>query len=198
MSTVSPVSKSSRTTQFASQIARIRKEFFSRDARRWPIFADPALADVIHFRSSHLPPDDRLAAYPNGYAEQDELLNDNTVPDVGRPLADVNRRLVFVGALSKCWEDPASVENVITTPCDAAIQGAAIGMFILNTREWQSNWNGLLCGRSPIWLGMTRNARPESLRKVAPFAICTAISSGYAKPCRSRFNWGLSMAKTIA
>jgi len=40
----------------------------------------------------------------------------------------VKRRLVFTGALSKCWEDPASVENVITTPCDAAIQGAAIGL----------------------------------------------------------------------
>ncbi|MFN7843677.1 MAG: hypothetical protein ACK5N9_18325, partial [Pirellula sp.] len=62
MSTASPTSKSSQTPQFASHIAKIRKEFFSRDARRWPIFSDPALADIINFRGSHLPPDDRLAA----------------------------------------------------------------------------------------------------------------------------------------
>lgn len=128
MSNAAPGSKSSQTPQFASQIARIRKEFFSRDARRWPVFGDPALADIIQFRGNHLPPDDRLEAYPNGYAERDELLQESTIPEVGRALADVNRRLVFAGALSKCWEDPSSVENVITTPCDAAIQGAAIGI----------------------------------------------------------------------
>jgi glutamate/tyrosine decarboxylase-like PLP-dependent enzyme len=60
--------------------------------------------------------------------EYDELRQDSTVPETGRPLSEVSRRLVFVGALSKCWEDPASVENVITTPCDAAIQGAAMGI----------------------------------------------------------------------
>lgn len=80
MSTASPVSKTSQTPQFASHIAKIRKEFFSRDSRRWPIFADPALADVIHFRGSHLPPDDRLAAYPNGLTEYDELRQDSVVP----------------------------------------------------------------------------------------------------------------------
>ncbi|MFO0922629.1 MAG: pyridoxal-dependent decarboxylase [Pirellulales bacterium] len=119
---------SSQSSAFASHIARIRKEFFSRDARRWPIFADPALADIIHFRGSHLPPNDRLNAYPNGPVELEELLHENEIPDVGRSIDEVNRRLVFAGALSKCWEDPASVENVITSSCDAAIHGAALGI----------------------------------------------------------------------
>lgn len=128
MSAAAVNSNQSQTLPFASHIAKIRKEFFSRDARRWPIFADPGLADIIHFRGSHLPPSDRLSAYPNGSIEHDELCNDEYVPDTGLPIADVTRRLVFAGALSKCWEDPASVENVITTPCDAAIYGAALGL----------------------------------------------------------------------
>jgi len=64
-------------------IARIRRDFFSRDARRWPVFADPALADIIQFRGTHLPPDERLTAYPNGFAERDELLREKTIPEVG-------------------------------------------------------------------------------------------------------------------
>ena len=128
MPSVSTTSTFSQTPEFASMIARVRKDFFSRDARRWPVFADPALADIIQFRGTHLPPDERLTAYPNGFVERDELLRESTIPEVGRSLAEVNRRLVFTGALSKCWEDPASVENVITTPCDAAIHGAVIGL----------------------------------------------------------------------
>ena len=128
MPSVSRTSTFSQTPEFASMIASIRKDFFSRDARRWPVFADPALADIIQFRGTHLPPDERLTAYPNGFVERDELLRESTIPEVGRSLAEVNRRLVFTGALSKCWEDPASVENVITTPCDAAIHGAVIGL----------------------------------------------------------------------
>ena len=128
MSKLSTSINVSETSEFSSRIARIRREFFSRDARRWPIFSDPALSDIIHFRQNYLPPKDRLTAYPNGMSEYHALLSDNCVPEVGRSLTEVTRRIVLVGALSKCWEDPASVENVITTPCDAAIQGAAIGV----------------------------------------------------------------------
>ncbi|MFO0940300.1 MAG: pyridoxal-dependent decarboxylase [Pirellulales bacterium] len=91
-------------------------------------FRRSRLADIIQFRGSHLPPADRLSAYPNGSIEYDELCNDQHVPEVGRSVADVTKRLVFAGSLSKCWEDPASVENVVTTPCDAAIHGAALGI----------------------------------------------------------------------
>ncbi len=120
--------RQSQTASFASHIAKIRKEFFSRDTRRWPIFADPGMADIIQFRGSHLPPADRLGAYPSGAIEYDELRREEHIPDVGQSIADMTRRLVFAGSLSKCWEDPASVENVITTPCDAAIYGAALGL----------------------------------------------------------------------
>ncbi|MCJ8269430.1 MAG: hypothetical protein MJK04_08510, partial [Psychrosphaera sp.] len=35
--------------------------------------------------------------------------------------------LLFAGTLCKNWENPASVENVITMPCDPAIYGSMIG-----------------------------------------------------------------------
>lgn len=117
-----------QTPEFARRIRSIRERFFSRDARLWPIFADPAFAAVIDFRRQHLPPGDALAAYQGGAAELAALRGDDTVPQTGLDIAAVNRRLVFAGALSKAWENPASVENVITTPCDAAIHGAALGL----------------------------------------------------------------------
>lgn len=117
-----------QTPDFTRRIRSIRERFFSRDARLWPIFADPAFASVIDFRRQHLPPHDALAAYPGGAAELAALRSDDTVPRSGMDMAAVNRRLVFSGALSKAWENPSSVENVITTPCDAAIHGAALGL----------------------------------------------------------------------
>jgi glutamate/tyrosine decarboxylase-like PLP-dependent enzyme len=119
---------SSHTPEFAAQLATIRAEFFSRDPKRWPIFADPSLARIVDFRKQQIPPAERLAAYPDGAAEQARLIGEEEVPEFGRPLDEVNQRLVFAGALSKGWEDPGSVENVVTAPCDAAIHGAALGM----------------------------------------------------------------------
>lgn len=113
---------------FAVQIAQVRRDFFSRDPARWPLFADPSMARIIACRSLHMPPGERLAAYPDGAAEHAALLANDQVPDEGRPVHEVNRRLVFAGALSKAWEDPGSVENVITCPSDAAIHGAALGL----------------------------------------------------------------------
>ena len=47
-----------------------------------------------------------------------------TLPD-GTP----HDLLTFAGALSKDWENPASVENVVTMPSDPGIYGAMVGLF---------------------------------------------------------------------
>lgn len=117
-----------QTPEFAQRIRLLRERFFSRDTRLWPIFADPTFSEVIAFRRQHLPPGEVLASYPDGKAELAALRSDNTVPERGVDMAAVNRRLIFSGALSKAWENPSSVENVVTTPCDAAIHGAALGL----------------------------------------------------------------------
>ena len=121
-------SRVSQTPVFAREIAAVRAAYFSRDPQRWPVFGDPSLARVIASRRQHLPPAARLAGYPDGDAGLEQLRADDQVPDVGRSQAEVNERLVFAAALSKAWEDPASVENVVTAPCDAAIHGATIGL----------------------------------------------------------------------
>lgn len=123
-----PNSLLSQTPVFAREIAAIRAEFFARDPRRWPVFADPSLARIIASREQHQPAAARLASYPDGPAGLARLQQDDWVPDRGRPLDEVNDRLVFAAALSKAWEDPASVENVVSAPCDAAIHGAVIGL----------------------------------------------------------------------
>lgn len=115
-------------TAFAKELDRVRREFFARDPARWPIFADPSMGQIISFRNLQMPSTERLAAYPDGPAEYAALLENGTVPDQGRPIDEIKKRLVFAGALSKAWEDPGSVENVITCPCDAAVHGAAIGL----------------------------------------------------------------------
>jgi len=39
------------------------------------------------------------------------------------PRSGVDPLLLFAAALSKNWEDPASVENVVTSPSDPALMG---------------------------------------------------------------------------
>ena len=135
-------SQVSQTPGFAAEIAAIRAAYFSRDPARWPVFADPSLARVIASRTQHQPQAERLAGYPGGPAGLEELQRDDLVPDLGRPLAEVNERLVMAAALSKAWEDPASVENVVTAPCDAAIHGAVIGL-LANPNQIYSEYCGM-------------------------------------------------------
>lgn len=47
-----------------------------------------------------------------------------TMRTPGEPMAE----LLFAGALSKDWENPSSVENVITMSADPAIYGAQLGI----------------------------------------------------------------------
>ena len=44
------------------------------------------------------------------------------------PRTGVDPILLFAAALSKNWEDPASVENVITSPSDPALFGSMTGI----------------------------------------------------------------------
>jgi glutamate/tyrosine decarboxylase-like PLP-dependent enzyme len=113
---------------FAARFDRVLQCHFSRNPAYWPCFADPGLAAIDAFRRRYLAPDHRIDAYPDGARLHAALLGekdvppDMTVPD-GRPLDT----LTFAAALSKDWENPASVENVVTMPSDPGIYGAMIG-----------------------------------------------------------------------
>lgn len=117
-----------QSPDFAARLAAIRESQFSRNPARWPIFADPSMAAIARFRDLPLPMAGRFAAYPEADAIHGTLMGSADVPEEGIPVEEVNRRLVFAAALSKAWEDPGSVENVITCPCDAAVHGATLGL----------------------------------------------------------------------
>ncbi len=128
---------------FEQNFAAIKRHFFSRDPKYWPCFSDPGLAAIIAFRQRYLPPGETLAAYPDGPKLLDVLTRDEVVPrrsttPDGRP----DELLMFAAALSKDWENPASVENVITMPCDPGIYGAMIGSLV-NPNLVYSEYSGM-------------------------------------------------------
>lgn len=113
---------------FAEGFARLRAQFFQRDAALWPVFADPGMAQVIAARRRHLPRAERLAAFPDGDRLLAQLRATELVPTAPTPPGQPDPLLLFAAALSKNWEDPASVENVITTPSDPAVTGTMLGV----------------------------------------------------------------------
>lgn len=114
---------------FEEKIGQLKAHFFSRNPNYWPIFADASLKQIVDFRNRNLFPDQRLSAYPNGDKLDSTIRQGDTVPEKMRmPDGLADEVLTFAGALSKDWENPSSVENVITMPCDPGIYGAMIGL----------------------------------------------------------------------
>jgi glutamate/tyrosine decarboxylase-like PLP-dependent enzyme len=116
-------------TSFRHEIDRIRALFFSRDPGCWPVFADPVFSEIVDFRKMKAPPRGRLQQYPAGEALLQQLRAQDRMPAGSHdPRAGVDPILVFAAALSKNWEDPASVENVVTSPSDPALIGSMAGV----------------------------------------------------------------------
>ncbi len=114
---------------FRDEIDHIRALFFSRDPACWPVFADPVFSEVVEFRKKKMPPRERARQFPNGETLLKQLREQERLPAGGRdPRSGVDPLLVFAAALSKNWEDPASVENVITSPSDPALFGSMAGI----------------------------------------------------------------------
>ncbi len=117
------------TDDFNALYVDVRDRYFSRNAEYWPVFAEPGMAHIIAGRQEGLEDDDRLKAYPNGEKLYSRIRQECTVPQAPTIPCPENKdeMLLFAGTLCKNWENPASVENVITMPCDPAIYGSMIG-----------------------------------------------------------------------
>jgi glutamate/tyrosine decarboxylase-like PLP-dependent enzyme len=114
---------------FRDEILRIRASFFSRDPACWPIFGDPVFSEIVEFRRAKARARDRVRQYPDGAALLREIRERDRVPRSGKdPRDGMDPVLLFSAALSKNWEDPASVENVITSPSDPALFGSMTGI----------------------------------------------------------------------
>ncbi len=130
------------TETFREEMRVIRERYFSRNPELWPVYRDPVLAKVVEARRCHLPTGERLAAYPDGARCLERLRAEEVVPENGREATELQGQLAFVAALSKAWEDPASVENVVTMPCDPAIHGAMTGL-LANPNLLYSEYSGM-------------------------------------------------------
>lgn len=128
---------------FAEELKRVRAYFFSRNPEYWPIFNDPFFRQIIDFRSKNLKPAERLHAYPNGTELLDRLASiDKVAETYVNPSEATDDLLLFTAAMSKDWENPSSVENVITMPCDPAIFGAMSGS-LANPNLVYSEYSGM-------------------------------------------------------
>lgn len=114
---------------FRDEIDRIRALYFSRDPACWPVFGDPAFAEIMAVRKKKKTARGRVAEYPGGDALLKQLRETDRVPARSTdPRSAVDPLLIFAAALSKNWEDPASVENVVTSPSDPALFGTMTGV----------------------------------------------------------------------
>jgi glutamate/tyrosine decarboxylase-like PLP-dependent enzyme len=114
---------------FREEIDRIRARCFSRDPACWPVFGDPAFAEIMAVRKKKKTARGRVAEYDGGEALLKQLRETDRMPATGRdPRGAVDPLLIFAAALSKNWEDPASVENVVTSPSDPALFGTMTGV----------------------------------------------------------------------
>lgn len=92
------------------------------------MYGDPGIREVIQFRRMMVPPGEILGAYPEGETLYTDLKQMYEMPRGWRSPEDgIDPMLIFAAATSKNWEDPSSVENVVTVPCDPAIYGAFMG-----------------------------------------------------------------------
>ena len=113
------------SSYFSGRYRQVMDWFFSRDPKHWPVYQDPGFQQINAFRQKHLAPAERLAAYPQGerfFAEIESL--SAVKPGMHQPGSGPDPLLTFAAAMSKDWENPSSVENVITMPCDPAVYGA--------------------------------------------------------------------------
>lgn len=114
---------------FEQDYLEFRRRFFSRNPDYWPVFRDPLVQQILQHRFEHHPPDQVMKAYPEGQALLGKLEHESVFgQDWHHPDPQALDVLAFAAATSKAWENPASVENVVSMPSDPAIYGSILGM----------------------------------------------------------------------
>lgn len=114
--------------EFKRRFATVKANFFSRNPDLWPVFHEPGFATLNEFRARGFGPGGAAQCWPDGRARLADLCETMPVPQAMRTPGEPMAELLFAGALSKDWENPSSVENVITMSADPAIYGAQMGI----------------------------------------------------------------------
>ncbi|MDN3610380.1 pyridoxal phosphate-dependent decarboxylase family protein [Vibrio ostreicida] len=107
------------SSHYVEKYNDVVSRFFSRDERIWPLFSSPELS-MLSRRTSPFSPQEK-ASLERALSERVDIPERMSEPTQAfDPLA------LFAAHQCKDWQDPRSVENVISTPCDPAIHGAML------------------------------------------------------------------------
>lgn len=115
--------------RFEEKMVQIRKRYFSRDPKLWPIFKDPGVQRVLAFRLGKNPPEERFKRYKDSGSLLQKLKAVERVAETSRiPTAEENDEvLLFAASLVIEWEHPSCVENVASLSSDPALYGYFLG-----------------------------------------------------------------------
>jgi len=134
----------SNNDSFEQKYQQFKKNFFGRDPKIWKIYRDPIIKEILDFRFNHLQVENTESnnSFANDISQK--LSKQQNIPQEISSIEDQakNDILQSVASLSKSWENPASVENVIAAPSDPAIYGSFIGL-IANSNMVHKEYSGI-------------------------------------------------------
>jgi len=106
--------------RFEQHYCAVKAKFFSRDPELWPLYRSLEIQPLLHSRRETPAVNHHLLKL---LTTRDEVPRFSRYQ--GKPFDDV---ALYAAQHSKNWDDPRSVENVISTPCDPAIHGGLLAM----------------------------------------------------------------------
>ena len=115
--------------EFQKSYQKLIDVFFSRNIKLWPIYKYKGFQEVIANRRIPGVPYEKLNKINDADKLVEELMSSSEIQD--KPYYNISEGdpvLKFVASLSKNWEDPNSVENVVSMSSDPAIYGAMMGL----------------------------------------------------------------------
>lgn len=108
------------TPEFKRSFGIVKANFFARDPKKWPIYRISEVATWFEERKANLPIQVNSTLHK-------QLLHSNAIAQhSSHNIHPFNDLALYTAKRSKNWDDPRSVENVISTPCDPAIHGAML------------------------------------------------------------------------
>ncbi|MFH4666976.1 pyridoxal-dependent decarboxylase [Vibrio cidicii] len=106
------------SARFAERHQSVLRQFFARDPSLWPLYKIKEIKELVNSKKNLFT--------PYNLALRQRISRESAIPQQVNPLVRFDPLALYAAATTKNWDDPASVENVISTPCDPAIHGAML------------------------------------------------------------------------
>lgn len=115
--------------KFAAVYQEVKNRFFSRNPDYWPIFKNPDIREIVTWRQRPEPAERLLKEYPGSRRLLQRLHDRSNIPRAWQQMERHGEDMArFCAVFSKNWENPGSVENVITMSADPAVYGSLLAL----------------------------------------------------------------------